>query len=239
MRFNIIQIVLFVAVLTCHISSLSAKNTLVLSAVERTVPAKVVGEVLRQAYKYIGIQVEIKELPGKRALILSQQGVMDGEAYRIQGIEKDYPTLLRIDVPVSVDQMYLFVKRGKIIAVEGWETIPEDAVIGYQRGIQFVEKFTAKYRIATIPANSSEQLFRMLESDRVDAVVAGSKNGLRIIKELGVKDVVRLEPPIYTSVLYHYLHKKHAHLVPKITKVLKKMAASGEIQKIQEQINVD
>ncbi len=97
----------------------------------------------------------------------SEAGIKDGEAFRTRRIEKDYYNLQRIDVAVSVDKMYLFVKRG------------------------------------------NEQ------------------------------EIVRLPPPIQTSVLYHYLHKQHAHLVPKITAVLKKMEASGELQMIQERSRKD
>lgn len=97
----------------------------------------------------------------------SEAGITDGKAFRTRPIEKNYNNLQRIDMTVSVDKMYLFVKRG------------------------------------------NEQ------------------------------EIVKLTPQIHNSVLYHYLHKKHAHLVPKITAVLNKMEASGELQMIQERSRKD
>lgn len=213
----------------------AAQGTLVFSAVEETHPAKTVGEILRRAYQRIGIQIEILELPGKRGLIYSNGGETDGEVCRTEGIGAEYTNLRRIDVAVRVDEMYLFVKRGNEFSVEGWESISKDIIIGYQRGVNFIETNTAKYGIKTWPANNSEQLFKMLAAGgRVGAIIDGFTMGSRIIKEHGLQEIVRLNSPIHTSVLYHYLHKKHAHLVPQITAVLKEMEVSGELQEISQ-----
>ena len=211
-----------------------AQDTLVFSAVAGTRPVKIVGEVLRRAYQKIGIRVELLELPGKRGLMYSQAGNTDGDAFRTREIEKEYTNLKRIDVVVSTDEMYLFVKRGNEFPVKGWESISKEIIVGYQRGVQFAEKNTLKYDINTQPGDSSSQLFQMLAAGRVDAIIVGSEAGCNVIKEHDFQEIVRLDPPIHTSVLYHYLHKKHDHLVPKITAVLKEMEASGELLMIQE-----
>lgn len=226
--------IIMIMVLMFKSALVFTQDTLIFSAVAGTRPAKIVGEVLRRAYQKIGIRIEVLELPGLRGLMYSQEGNTDGDAFRTQGIEKEYTNLKRIDVVVSVDEMYLFVKRGNEFPVKGWESISKDIIVGYQRGVMFAEKNTAKYEIRTQPVGSSVQLFQMLAVGRVDAIIAGSDMGLRFIKEHDLQETVRLSPPIHTSVLYHYLHKKHAHLVPKITAVLKEMESSGELQVIQE-----
>lgn len=228
LRIILISLLMFKSVLVY------GQDTLVFSAVEGTRPAKIVGEVLRRAYQKIGITIEVLELPGKRGLIYSQDGNTDGDAFRTRGIEKEYNNLKRINVAVSVDEMYLFVKRGNEFPVNGWESVSKDIIVGYQSGVQFAEKDTAKYELKTQPVRNSEQLFQMLALGRVDAIIAGSAMGLRFIKEHDSQEIVRLAPPIHTSVLYHYLHKKHTDLVPKITAVLKEMETSGELQMIQE-----
>ncbi len=210
-----------------------AQDTLVFSAVEGTRPAKIVGEVLRRAYQKIGIQIELLELPGKRGLMSSEAGIPDGVAFRTREIEKKYINLKRIDVAVSIDEMYLFVRRGNEFPIKGWENISKEIIVGYQRGVKFAEKNTAKYEINTQPVGSPDQLFQMLATERVGAIIAGSAMGFKINKEHDLQEIVRLVPPIQTSELYHYLHKKHAHLVPKITAVLKGMEASGELLMIQ------
>lgn len=205
-----------------------AQEILVFSAIEQTRPVKAVGEVLRRAYQKIGIKIEILELPGVRGLKYSHEGQTDGEAFRTRGIETEYTDLIRIDVAVSADEMFLFVKQGKEFEVDGWESLPKEGLVGYQRGVKFVELNAAKYSIKTYHVDSTEQLFKMLDFGRVDAVISGSEMGAKNIRTLNLQNIIRLTPPIHTSVLYHYLHKKHAHLVPQITAVLQEMKASGE-----------
>lgn len=211
-----------------------AQDNLVFSAVERTHTAKFVGETLRKAYQNIGIRIEIIEFPGERGLKYAHEGETDGVLFRTQEIEKKYTNLERINVPVRVDEMYLFVKRGNEFPVEGWESISEETVIGYQRGVKFVQNNSEKSGIKTYPVTSSVQLFKMLNYGRVDAIISGSTAGSRLIKEYDCQDIVRLDPPIHTSVLYHYLHKRHAYLVPKITAVMNEMKERGEFQMIEE-----
>ena len=69
----------------------------------------------------------------------------------------------------------------------------------------------------------------------MDIVIASDYIGLKNIKELNLKGIKRLEPFIARNNLYHYLHKKHKNLVPRITAVLQEMEKEGVIQQISEQ----
>ena len=72
----------------------------------------------------------------------------------------------------------------------------------------------------------------MLEMDRVDVVVANRIDGLQTIKEMLLNDIRILEPPLLTLNSYHYLHRKRADILPKITKVLQAMTTEGRIAAI-------
>jgi len=211
-----------------------AQETLVFSAVKGTSPTKIIQKTLQHAYQKIGIRIELKELPGERGLIYSQKGITDGVAFRTKEIEQQFNNLKRIDVPLSVDEMFFFVKRGNEFQVEGWQSVPKGQILAYQRGVKFAQNNTAKFAIKTYTVADSDQLFLLLKYDRVDVVIAGATMGSRIIKEMNLQEIVRLSPPIHTSVLYHYLHKKHDHIIAKISAVLKDMESSGELQMIQE-----
>ncbi|NCD33316.1 MAG: transporter substrate-binding domain-containing protein [Spartobacteria bacterium] len=212
----------------------SAQNTLILSAVEKTPPANTVTEVLRQAYQQLGIELEILELPGLRGIAYSNNGDTDGEAFRIAGIDQEYSNLIQIDVPIRTDAMHLFVKQGREFPVTGWDCIPKEYLLGYKRGVKHIEYAVAKYGLRAEAVNSVEQLFQKLETGRNDVIVTGVQEGAQLIPQLHLQDIIRLEPSVCTSSLYHYLHEKHADLVPKITAVLKEMEAHGEIQTIRE-----
>ena len=60
-------------------------------------------------------------------------------------------------------------------------------------------------------------------------------NGLGIIGQLGLEGIHALEPPLVRIDLYHYLHQRHADLVPEIADTIRKMEASGRISEIRDQ----
>ena len=199
----------------------------------------VVSKVLTIAYLQLGIQIEIQEYPGLRALRYSNNGKTDGEAFRVVGIDKKYPNLIRVEVPLVTNMHYLFVKQGKEFVVEDWSSIPKNYVLGIKRGVQITNYSAEKYSIKKDVVSNSNQLLRKLDLGRNDVIVLTAFEASKGIQQLELSDIIRLEPPIDTHYLYHYLHKKHIGLVPKITAVLKAMEANGKIKKIQENLAAD
>ena len=60
-----------------------SKTKLVFSTIEGSVNAEVSSQVMIEAYKRIGVEIEILALPGKRTLIVSNSGELDGELFRL------------------------------------------------------------------------------------------------------------------------------------------------------------
>lgn len=210
---------------------------LVFSAIENSPPVKNVTVILKQAYQKLGINISIKEYPGLRGLSYANSGETDGEAFRIFDIDKEYINLIRIPVSIRQDTMHLFVKKGKEFVLKDWSSIPKSYTIEYQRGLRFPKYASKEYQIKVIENNNVQSMFLKLDSGRCDAVVAGGLEGLKYIQYLGLKNIVMLEPPIYTTFLYHYLNKKHIKLVPQITEILKEMENSGEIERIRKELD--
>ena len=84
-------------------------------------------------------------------------------------------------------------------------------------------------------ATESDQLMRMLEMDRIDVAVMDRGQGLASLRRAGVEGIKILEPPLSRVPTYHYLHVKHAYLVPTITAALKNMHVSGRLTILNEQ----
>jgi ABC-type amino acid transport substrate-binding protein len=81
-------------------------------------------------------------------------------------------------------------------------------------------------------APNLEALFRKLALGRTDVVVESRFNGC-LVKQLGLQKAVLLQPSLEVLPAYHFLHSRHAALVPRITAVLRKMESDGSIKKIQ------
>ncbi len=213
-----------------------AGNSLVFSAVEDSVTAEIARRVLECAYQQIGISIELRELPGARGLYYSNAGQTDGEAFRVEGIEQTFTNLCRIEVPIATNCLYLFVKQGREFPVDGWAGIPADCRVGFQRGVQIIEKNTQAHQIQTERARHADQLFTMLQYGRVDAVIAGEDQAARRGGKLARDQIIQLSPPVHSHPLYHYVHISHAGLIPQITEVLREMQAAGELQSIQKEV---
>lgn len=207
-----------------------AQRQLTLAAVT-DVETRISEDVLRAAYAKLGIAISTTELPAARALALSNDGTLDGEVNRIEGMEKSYPNLIRVPVAISQVDGVAFTK-GLNFPVSGWESL-RPYRLGTRIGLKFAEQGTAGMNVERVA--SVEQSFAKLAAGRVDVVVETRLSGLWQVKAAGLQGITVLEPPLIRRQLFHYLHKKHAHLVPRITAVLEKMQADGQLQALRKQ----
>jgi polar amino acid transport system substrate-binding protein len=161
-------------------------------------------------------------------------GELDGEVNRIKGIDKNYPNLIMVSIPVNNLEGVVFTK--KIFPVKGWKSLTP-YTIAVRRGTKFAEKGTKGMNRILLVKN--KQLFIMIDKGKADVSVTSRLEGLEEIKKLNIKGIKVLEPPLVKMSLYHYLNKKHYSLVPKITESLQKLEKQGIIQKIRNQIISD
>ncbi len=196
-------------------------------------PASDIAElVLREAYRRIGIEMQSQTFPAERSLTASNSGLADGEIARLTGLEATYPNLMMVPVAVNRIDVAAFVKKAAF-RVNGWESLRPYA-IGIRRGIKYAEQGTKGMNVESV--TSYEQSFRMLDSGRIDVAVASLDGGLKIIRDMRLKGIRPLAPPLMAAInQYHYLHRKHADLMPKIIKALREMEAEGRITSIREQ----
>ena len=190
--------------------------------------------ILREAYRRIGINLVIKKYPAERALKLANQGKVDGEVQRINGIAAKYPNLIQVHPKINFIEGVVFSKS-VTFDVKGWESL-RPYRIGIIRGIKFAERNTAGMKV--LPAGNYATLFKMLDRKRFDIIVSPSLNGRYQMLQAGVKGLRELPPPIMRFDLFHYLHKKNKALLPRISKVLQSMRESGDLKKIRRHVNI-
>ncbi len=188
-------------------------------------------EVLIEAYRKIGVDVRFLTLPPARALIMSNEGQLDGEMHRIKGIDKHFKNLVMVSIPINRIEVVVFTKK-KAMNINRMSDL-KPYLIGIKIGVKFAEEITQKMNVHKVVRE--EQLFKMLNNNRLDAVLSVHLVGLQTIRKLKFKRIYDLKPPLVTKKLYHYLHKKHQDIVPRITKSLKEMEKENSIQEIYKQ----
>lgn len=194
-------------------------------------PATSVAErVLTEAYRRLGLGLEVHKLPGERALRSANNGDMDGELYRKLGMEREYPNLLIVPVPLLTYEIVIFT-LGTSFPVHGWESL-RPYTVGFVKSIKIVEQNTQGMRVEV--ASTLRQAFVKMSMGRSDVVVANRASGLAALQELNLPDIKVLSPPLATFPVFHYLHKKHAALVPRLASVLQQMQRDKTLEALQK-----
>lgn len=211
-----------------------AGNTqpIVIATLEEPNPETRIAEaVMSEAYHRLGYTLELHKKPVERSVRDANDGLADGELYRMAGVESLYPHLHMLSVPVVSVKFVVFSKNNNM-AVAGWDSLRRYKV-AYVRGIKAIEENLPKGARA-IDVRTMRQAYLLLDAGRVDAVIETRQAGIAAINELGITGVEALEPPLVTINLYHYLHDKNKHLKEPLEAVLKEMERDGTLRKLQQ-----
>ena len=237
-----------VFVLATGATTLQAQDRLVFGSMGETedLLSVISTRILSEAYGRIGIEIAARELPGPRSMDMANRGDIDGELFRGEINGDQFPNLIRIPVPIMYGEIVVFTKDVEFEVV-GWDSLRPYS-IGIQYGVKEIEDGTKGMRVE--PVRHSEQLLMKLATGRNDIVVHPRDLGLRTLKTVitqapegidlkALQGIMVLEPPLQRDALYHYLHSKHAALVPKLTVALQEMADEGLIQRIREKVEAE
>lgn len=192
----------------------------------------VLDQVYQELSKRMGIKFEIHSLlAAERALINVNDGVVDGDVARIPGLEKKYPNMMRVPVAVMKYEMVAF-SRDVDFKVAGTDSI-KPYNVGLVRGWKILEQAAIGAKSVTM-LESAEQMFSMLDKNRIDIALLEKLEGLQIIANMGISGIKVLQPNLLEGYWYLYLNKKHEALIPRITAELRKMEKDGTLQRIYD-----
>ena len=155
-------------------------------------------------------------LPTQRALVQSSQGIIDGELVRIEKVGDLYPTLVRVPTSYGFFESRAFSRvQGIQSAVDenGWNAL-RDYRVGIVRGMKFAEEIDIKNWENVEVVTGTDQLFKMLDHDRIDVAISTKISGLVLIRDHNLKSAQLLEPAIRRHDLFHYLHEKNKKYIP-------------------------
>lgn len=172
--------------------------------------------------------VHVYEAASERSMLNANAGLDDGLAMRIDGMEAQYPNLVRVAEPVVANDFVVIARRGARVEPT-WESLAS-VDVAYIIGWKIAEARLAQSGRAT-RVRDANQLFNLLLADRCDAVIY--ERWQAQVKTSPLGDTVRtLEPPIATTPMYMYLHQKHAALAPRAAETLVRMKQDGSYARI-------
>lgn len=188
--------------------------------------------VLEVAYERAGIPLEVRYLPRKRALAASSSGEVDGEVMRVASLGERFPTLKRVEPPIAYHVSAMYVRKGSGIDASALVNLGDYRVAVLQGVMAHVGYAEAAKSSASLP--SLEQMFKMLESGRVDIVIHNTTDSVALLAN---RDFPSVDPngiEFKTVELYHYLHEDRAELSDTVAQVLSEMADTGDLERAFE-----
>jgi len=211
--------------------AISAEKMIIAQA-EGHLTHKLAASVIAEAYRRLNITTEFVQLPSKRSMAWANMGKVDAEVGRVAKALEDLPDLLMVDKVPIVNIRGVIVTKDIQFNCTQWSDL-KNLHIGIRRGEVYAEKGTKG--MSVYPTDSYHQLFSMLNNNHIDiAVGISSSVELELKTAFQNSDLHAIKKPLVDIPLYHLVHKKHHALVPKLNEVLKEMAASGEIKRLQQ-----
>ncbi|WP_174873129.1 substrate-binding periplasmic protein [Vogesella oryzae] len=208
----------------------TAAPLLRLSTINQEPVGDTAAAVLQRAYAQLGIKLELVHLPAIRALAAANRGETDGDVARYSDIEVDNPQLLRVPVPIMQLEISA-VTRGLAFPLSGSASLAPYRVC-VRRGIKPTDDYTQDLNRFT--SNSESHMLVMLLAGRCQVALL-SQYVWPEVERLSAGPLRLIQPPLLHITLYHYLHQRHAALLPRITRVLQTMQRHGEIRRIVAQ----
>jgi len=189
--------------------------------------------IITEAFKRLGLELEIVDLPSERALINANDGIDDGNFARVEGLEKQYPNLIRVAEEITTFEFVAFT-AGPAFRTTGWASL-KPYNVGIITGWKILESNITGVGSLT-KVRDEQLLFGLLAAGKADVVVYDRRQGRVVLAQLGLRGITELEPPLAVKSMYPYLHKRHAALVPRLEQTLREMRKDGTFQRIAVEV---
>ncbi len=231
---------LIVSLFLFGINNIKAAETLVIETIYKAPLSTPDGKglvdlITKERFARSGLNVTLQPVPNAQALEQADSGIFDGDIMRIgEAVTKKYQNLLRVPGTFYRFEFMVFTKNRDFKLTEGWNSLKTQRVAIPQGWVLLEDKLTESNTVSVERISSPAQLFSALHRGKVDAIVFERMMGYELLKSLGSKDIVAIEPPLDNKEMFLYLNKKHEALVPKLDDALKSMINDGTIKKLTD-----
>jgi polar amino acid transport system substrate-binding protein len=193
-----------------------------------------------EAFRRLGLRLELATYPTARIASLVEQGTIDGEVARARIYADAHPELVRVDESVIDIEFALYAAKAAPELKRLDDLASLKSRISYRRGVVFCEKVLGG--LSPPPAQLSDvtearQGLMMLRNGRSDYYCDVDVSVANALRDDELKS---LTPPrkalvLEAAPLYPYLHRRHAELAPRLAATLRSMKAEGLIDRYLRQ----
>lgn len=222
---------------TVLIATLSHAQEYHFVSIEKLIGQEVGRIVITEVYKKLGIEITTEPRPANRAQTEVEMGFKDGEIMRIFDYGNENKEVIRVPTPYHSEETTAFVKRNSNFSINSKDDLKDLKVVKVT-GVKHTNNITTDMpNVYSI--NNTEFMMKYLKAGRADVALTGKINGLAAIERFDYDDIVVIKKPLATFNAYHYIHKKHKELVPRVDNMIREMKQSGELEIIIKQATID
>lgn len=193
-----------------------------------------------EAFRRLGIPLEVEVMPTQRVSAMVDSGDVDGQFMRVLAYADTHPEQVRVDEPIYEVGFALWVSN-PALTLSRLQDLAATSLIGvYKRGVELCQRslspLVSADRLSSVA--TEEVGLRMLLTGRVDyycEIDAALKSALYSPEFKGVTSVRPLLTVGDRIVLYPYLSRKQAQLAPRLAAVLKAMKAEGLLERYRHE----
>ena len=190
--------------------------------------AQYISTLLIGTYEKIGYNVRFVDVAGVSELPMADKDRLSGALARFDYIEKQYPNLIRVPVPVLEFNLIEVKKKQACASCEQRKLHTVSYIESVEIAKRYVEKLPEK--IKRFPVETPVQLSQLLAKGRLDAIYLIDSE----IAPQMLSDNQYQFRAVDSAVDYHYLARHQAHLLPLLTNALQEMAANGEMAALKK-----
>ncbi len=196
-------------------------------------------KIMIEVYSRMGIQLNVVQLPARRALPDANAGKYDGELYRVAAVAKEYPNLRMVPTSIGDIEFVAYGRKETAVKIENWESL-RPYRLGAQLGIKFIEYKTKGMNINFV--SRSDQLLYLLHHNRIDVALMDRATMLQTMKQMRntpdrkivgeIEELKQLE----RLPLYHYVHQKNESWIPEIDANIQALIKEGFLKKTWDEL---
>jgi len=187
-------------------------------------------DYVTRAYQLIGYRVAFHNYPPGDSIKMTNVGKLDAELIRTPIIELSAKNLRRIPVKLLPGQLVLYCLNN--IKCDDDVLNDTSAIIGIISGKNITSNYMKNKNAPVYLIKETQNLAKLFEKKRIQYILSIDINGIGNINAIDKSQYQTIQLALYDS--YHYVHKKHEELIPKLTLALQQ--AIQEIGPLEEYI---
>jgi polar amino acid transport system substrate-binding protein len=178
--------------------------------------------LMEKAYRQLGYQMKLVVMPLERSAYESNKGqLLDAELSRTAQAAAMLPNMLRVKVPIGHIRITAF-SRNPAVKINSWQDLSAWKV-DVLRGIYLAKINMQGQKFTEI--NHIPQAIQRLLSNRTDIAVLLGDETEWLLQQHANQGIYAVAPDLARTEIFHYVHQRHAALVPQLEAALRQLTA--------------